>query len=1611
MWTKLKLHNQCLQILISFIYLIHSYYSKYLYNEFIDMNKIHNIQSNLTQPYQIIIPIKESSIINSNSINISELMQTYNIQLKTSIEEDEEESGGEGNGEKEEIVKHNSHSKIINFEILDISSNLLVAYQQLNQNNLLNIIDLNSMNGIIKFNIPLDRERICNDIQMTNKQCKIILLLAAYKQSIQSNQIQTITNHNYNQYHNELICIELIINLLDINDNSPYFPQIPGMDNHPRIINIEEECPIGIMISLPIANDIDSIENGIIKYELLPITTTVDILQLFEIVQFRGSRIQCEDMSSNGIHNFNYTYLLNQETNNDLFPIIPCLKVVGRLDREQVSRYAVRLVAIDTGGRKGEIILRIIIRDINDHAPLWGDKLETDLSTSSLLFMGSERITFQSNEMIEDNGYGRIIVKYTFQIPECTNQRQLLRLNANDMDESESDYGRIKYHLNDQTQDFEQLRQRIFISGDYIYLTDLGLKDLNQANLTIIVTATDGAGKSSDAWIHLLVQDCNDHKPMILMRNTEFSLVENTVGKQQLISLITVRDLDLTTSPNSEFYCSLNDTTYLTLYEVMSGPKLNDQRYQESNLNTINKHDGFLSHRHNNEDEKNTGFFRQGRWVVYRLESKNSSSFDREATPYYNVLLQCSDKGSPMLTSNRLITINILDVNDNAPIFIMPNQLQSANLFPVNAENHKKLFYQSISSLSTSVRQKADQPFIYHFNLPENSLRGTIVGSVHAIDLDAGDNGRVTFQLKSQIPFYLNKPISSSTKNHNTTDTTDHIINDKQNDSRNEKESINMDHVFNLAPNGDIQLIDELDRETIDRYELHIIVNDNAKINRLSATATVIIKIDDVNDCRPEFFGDYIFEIVESYGSSTIHQILGSIVATDMDLGRNGSITYQLGAQQDNRNNNMNNNPNSMDNKPPSSTNTFGSRLIQISHDGKLTVYGVIDREKTPVIVLTVIAEDNGIPVKLSNSVTVTIHVLDLNDNKPRFIESSSRPQSVNMDETFKGNSDNTRMNIVSPALGFKLNLSLDTNVGTLLTVFEAYDPDNGPNGTLVFDMAYSGALGLSHDVKNLKSGKSDEDSSDMPTFTLQPDGRLLLSKRLAYSDMISPTPNSFPKRYRRPDRLLIRVSDKGPTPEQSVTSLQIFYYDPIDTIHNAYSENYFDMVNAKTDVNRNSEYASVHQNKEISKSKHYAYKPNRQAFLGSSGGGKPSSQSYKRSELTHSKPYTLPAMYLLALAVCLALILVIISFGCFYVKLRRTSMTNKSEEKYDSISKSEIHTDSLINCKKNNNGDIRLDSTLTSHSNNDESQINTGSQNKIFSDFGISTINCRSLSPTYIVRAYDHINVVPSNDPHTNTIMSIPHSTMDSSDYTPLSISQINSLQSSCLSPSVLQNDLNKQVINNNQRRFENAYLLKPCDLLYEDQTSPMLFNQLELYKTLNRQKQYSKLSNHPVEVITENTFDEKDDIRNIGKIFQASISDSVSTFIDSKCQNNKPTLMSFEGKLADAPTDNKHSFKLNQLLPVSKTSQLSSSTITNTTTNTSNDCNSNKDNFSTIQKPKFKLFSTKKNELHKNNTNIDNYSRLKGGDSHLAVDPNQMTNNKNGNSNGLPQITSSFV
>ena len=48
---------------------------------------------------------------------------------------------------------------------------------------------------------------------------------------------------------------------------------------------------------------------------------------------------------------------------------------------------------------------------------------------------------------------------------------------------------------------------------------------------------------------------------------------------------------------------------------------------------------------------------------------KVMKSLDRERIDYYEMIVNAKDHGTPVMSSNTTIRIQILDVNDNAPIF------------------------------------------------------------------------------------------------------------------------------------------------------------------------------------------------------------------------------------------------------------------------------------------------------------------------------------------------------------------------------------------------------------------------------------------------------------------------------------------------------------------------------------------------------------------------------------------------------------------------------------------------------------------------------------------------------------------------------------------------------------------------------------------------------------------------------------------------------------------------------------------------------------------------------------------------------------------------------
>ncbi|VDP78087.1 unnamed protein product [Echinostoma caproni] len=362
---------------------------------------------------------------------------------------------------------------------------------------------------------------------------------------------------------------------------------------------------------------------------------------------------------------------------------------------------------------------------------------------------------------------------------------------------------------------------------------------------------------------------------------------------------------------------------------------------------------------------------------------------------------------------------------------------------------------------------------------------------------------------------------------------------------------------------------------------------------------------------------------------------MGTLNATDADSGRNGTVHYRLAVPT--------RDSVSHGRLIPGSS-LSGSQLVKVTHDGQITLYGVIDREQTPMIMVDVIAEDNGIPVHQTAMTTVTIHVLDLNDNKPRFVQpelTSDRTNSVSagtnpLREPF-GLAMPVTFDPVSTDATYKLNLSLDTSIGALLAKFEAVDPDYGPNGTVVFELIYSGGT---------IQPRPETSNGSLSTFTLHPDGRLILTNHLEFDTIYTGSTRLIPRRYRRPDHLLIRVSDQGPTPEHVITGVQITYHDASPIL---------------IEFNRD-EHASASgetQNRSIGAAS-VAAVPNgspdrverRRTYQDGAYSRLASKQSY--AYIGQGKSHGLPVLYILALAVCFALVLVITSLVYLYFKMRK---------------------------------------------------------------------------------------------------------------------------------------------------------------------------------------------------------------------------------------------------------------------------------------------------------------------------------------------------------------------
>ncbi|XP_056328483.1 protocadherin alpha-7 [Danio aesculapii] len=411
---------------------------------------------------------------------------------------------------------------------------------------------------------------------------------------------------------------------------------------------------------------------------------------------------------------------------------------------------------------------------------------------------------------------------------------------------------------------------------------------------------------------------------------------------------------------------------------------------------------------------------------------------DREITTTYKLILTAVDGGNPPKSGTLNITITILDINDNRPVFsrdtysvtLQENSVLGTVVLKVIATDIDEGLNGDIEYSFVKLNIKAQEVFELDPVTGEIRVKGAVDfedTEVYKLDIQASDKGHPSMSANSRVVIKIidvndNSPeieITSLSKNipeDSKPGTVISLISVIDKDAGINGKVIcqlNKNVPFELKPSFKDNMYslvtkDRLDRETNSQYDISITASDLGQPS-LTASTTLSVQISDVNDNAPEFIINpiniYLMEN-NAAGSSII-----SVSASDKDSAENAVISYHIirgdGSQTD-----------------------MSSFLNINSETGVVYSLKSFDFETLKTSHFHVLATDSGSP-SLSSNVTVNVFILDQNDNVPVILY----PVSAN------GSAEGVE------------EIPRNVNAGHLVTKVRAYDADIGYNGWLLFSL------------------------------------------------------------------------------------------------------------------------------------------------------------------------------------------------------------------------------------------------------------------------------------------------------------------------------------------------------------------------------------------------------------------------------------------------------------------------------------------------------------------------------------------------------------------------------
>ncbi|XP_060904093.1 protocadherin beta-16-like isoform X18 [Labrus mixtus] len=249
-------------------------------------------------------------------------------------------------------------------------------------------------------------------------------------------------------------------------------------------------------------------------------------------------------------------------------------------------------------------------------------------------------------------------------------------VTASDADKGSN--GKISYSI---TNTFDDIRKVFKVNEENGEVTLIGNINFEESrNYQINLLASDDGGLTDSCKLIVDVQDVNDNKPEIDIMSKSTVISEDS-KLNTVVTMINIEDKD--SGENGNVQCFINEHIPFTL----------------------------KASTHN----------------FYSLVT--DSDLDRERATQYNITVTCSDEGVPSLSSSVTLTLQISDVNDNAPVFerssyeayIVENNTPGLSIFTVEAKDD-------------DWNQNARVSYI----LEDSSVNGVPVSSYVSVSADSG---------------------------------------------------------------------------------------------------------------------------------------------------------------------------------------------------------------------------------------------------------------------------------------------------------------------------------------------------------------------------------------------------------------------------------------------------------------------------------------------------------------------------------------------------------------------------------------------------------------------------------------------------------------------------------------------------------------------------------------------------------------------------------------------------------------------------------------------------------------------------------------------------------